>query len=386
MTLSTIISIAISLTFIYLASSVVISEIQETIAYFLKLRSKNLKESISGLLGEDPAIGTPITKEFYEKYLKLPFNPVLASSLIQERKKVTQPKAASLEKTKVNEPEATNLEKTKVHELGAETQKGKQLKNLTNREPEKITAQQFVADLIELVRDKLNYENGNFLHEKELEHIIKDLNSDKCSLPQKTKLELTAMARKVINRYEKKQDQLKALDQEIKSWFNTSMEYTSEIYRRNQVVYSRVLALIVVLMFNIDTVNIIDNLSKAEVLSSTLSNTVKEVMTSNSNIISCSQVNDEPQFQNCMSNIQNDLATALDGIDTLPIGWNFYDQQKKQFTFFKASNTTPFNPPNLVKAVIGWTISAIAISMGAPFWYRVLNNLISIKSNKSPQN
>ncbi|MDJ0745023.1 MAG: hypothetical protein QNJ32_16910 [Xenococcaceae cyanobacterium MO_167.B27] len=372
MTLSTIISIAISLTFIYLASSVVISEIQETIAYFFKLRAKNLKESLYGLLGEDPAIGTPITEKFYEKYLKLPFNPVLASSLIQERKKVDQPKAA-------------NLEKTKLHELGAETPKGKQIKKLT-REPEKITAQQFVTDLIELVRDELNYENGNFLHEKELEEIIKNLNSDECFLPQKMKLELTAIARKVINRFEKKQDQLKALDREIQSWFNTSMEYASEIYRRNQVVYSRVLALIVVLMFNIDTVNIIDNLSKAEVLSSTLSNTVMEVMTSNSGMTSCSQVNDQSQFQNCMSNIQTELATALDGIDTLPIGWNLYDRQEEQFTFFKASNTTPLNPPNIVKAVIGWTISAIAISMGAPFWYSILNNLINIKSNKSAKN
>ncbi|OZH54852.1 hypothetical protein AFK68_08265 [Hydrocoleum sp. CS-953] len=43
-------------------------------------------------------------------------------------------------------------------------------------------------------------------------------------------------------------------------------------------------------------------------------------------------MNDETEFQSC---IQNQLATtliALDNIDNLPIGWNFSQPLKEQFT------------------------------------------------------
>ena len=52
MSLSTIISIVISLTLIYLVFSIVTSEIQEIIANFFNLRAKNLQQSIISLLGE----------------------------------------------------------------------------------------------------------------------------------------------------------------------------------------------------------------------------------------------------------------------------------------------------------------------------------------------
>ena len=52
MTLSTIISIAISLTLIYLVLSIVTSELQEIIANLFNLRAKNLQQSIIRLLGE----------------------------------------------------------------------------------------------------------------------------------------------------------------------------------------------------------------------------------------------------------------------------------------------------------------------------------------------
>ena len=70
MDLSTIISIAISLIFIYLLFSIVTSQIQELIAELLKLRAKNLKQYIRYLLGEEEDESeSSITKKLYNEYL-----------------------------------------------------------------------------------------------------------------------------------------------------------------------------------------------------------------------------------------------------------------------------------------------------------------------------
>ncbi|MEM7595565.1 MAG: hypothetical protein AAF383_29370, partial [Cyanobacteria bacterium P01_A01_bin.83] len=71
------------------------------------------------------------------------------------------------------------------------------------------------------------------------------------------------------------------------------------------------------------------------------------------------------------------LNIALDNIDNLPIGWNLSAPWKKQFS--------PLNFAHVFNAVLGWLISAIAISMGAPFWFNVLKKLVNIKSSQTNQ-
>ncbi|NEP39212.1 MAG: hypothetical protein F6K25_24970 [Okeania sp. SIO2G4] len=343
MTLSTIINIAITLIFIYLASSFIIFAIQEKIILFFNLKAKNLKQVIYGLLGEEQQKGSfSLTERFYEKYLNLPLNPSLSSKRQQEK--------------------------------GGKLQAGKLSKSMG---PEQIPAEQFVADLITVVAEELKYEDKDFYNKYELTKIIEDINGSDCRFSEKMKRDLSAMLQRAINRFEDKGEQLKYLDKQLQSWYDMSIEYALEIYDKKRQYISIILSVIVVLMFNIDTVNIIDNLSKSEI-TSTLSNKITEVIVSNSESNSCSQVNEDTEFQTC---IQEQFATtfmALDGIDNLPIGWNFSEPLKEQFT--------PLNFPHIIKAITGWIISIIAISQGAPFWFGILNNLINFKSNKSAKN
>jgi hypothetical protein len=248
---------------------------------------------------------------------------------------------------------------------------GANQKRKQSQEPEEISPKQFADSLIELIRDELNYENIDDFREHGLPNLLEDIK--KSSLPSKLKKDLIAITRKAMSRFEKTEDQLKSLDQEIQSWFNTSMEYASKFYRKKSVLISRILAVILVLILNIDTINIVDNLSKSEILSSTLENTATEFITSNSQGTACSDIEDEARFQTCISNVKNEITMALDNIDNLPIGWNWSDPLQEQFT--------PLNVSNVINAVVGWGISVFAISMGAPFWYKVLNDLINIRSN-----
>ncbi|NES70328.1 MAG: hypothetical protein F6K24_36515 [Okeania sp. SIO2D1] len=88
MNLSTIITIAIALSFIYLAASFFTYAIQEQIVLFFNLKAENLKQTIyrllgeeppkkannlkqtiSNLLGEEPKKRETYTEQFYKKYL-----------------------------------------------------------------------------------------------------------------------------------------------------------------------------------------------------------------------------------------------------------------------------------------------------------------------------
>jgi len=333
MTLSTIINIAVTLIFIYLASSFIILAIQERIPFDLK--AKKLKEFIYELLGEEQQKkksdgSDSLTERFFKKYLVLPVNP-------------------------------------------SQSSKVKQRKVLISKELERIPAEEFVANLITLVAEILNYEDGDFYNKHELSKIMEDINRSD-SFSEKIKQEFSRMARTAINRFQDKGEQLKYLDKQLQSWYNRSIEDALEFYAQESKNISLILSVIIVLMFNIDTVNIIDNLSKSE-LTSNFNNRVTEVIVSNSQSNSCSEVNDDTEIKNCIQDQLTTTLMALDKIDNLPIGWNFSEPLKEQFT--------PLDFPHIIKAVTGWILSIIAISQGAPFWFGILNNLINFKSGKS---
>ncbi len=155
------------------------------------------------------------------------------------------------------------------------------------------------------------------------------------------------------------------------------MEYASEIYKKKSKTISFFLGLALVLTFDIDTINIVNQLSKSEILTSSFNSAAIEIVKSNSAIGYCSEIKQEKNLKNCMTDIQDQINMALDDIDNLPIGWNLSAPFKEQFR--------PFNIPNVINAIVGWLISAIAISMGAPFWFTVLRNLLDIKSSQTSQ-
>ncbi|NEO57948.1 MAG: hypothetical protein F6K54_35775 [Okeania sp. SIO3B5] len=335
MTLSTIINIAVTLIFIYLAFSFIILAIQERI--FFNLKANKLKDFIYELLGEEQQKNKSdksdsLTERFFNKYLILSANP-------------------------------------------SQSSKVKQQKVLISKKLERIPAEEFVANLITLVAEILNYEDGDFYNKYELTQIMEDIkNSDYFS--EKIKLEFSRMARTAINRFQDKKEQINYLDKQLQSWYNRSIEEALEIDDRESKNISIILSVIIVLMFNIDTVNIIDNLSKSEITSN-ISNTITEVMVSNSQSTPCSDLDNDTELD-CIQDQVTTTMMALDRIDIFPIGWNFSEPLKEQFK--------PLDFPHIIKAVTGWILSIIAISQGAPFWFNILNDLINFKSSKSAKN
>ena len=354
MSLSIIISIAITLTLIYLLLSIATSEILEIVATILNLRGKNLKQSIINLLGEQQGdrnvfvtlfndiIGNnqdeddeekyPITNRLYQKYL----TPAL-----------------SIRKGQTSKPKA-----------------------IAN-----IQSKQFASGLIATVREIISENDQQQLtldpqlsREEQLEVIFDKVN--KSRLPEKLKTDLFYLLQRSKSRLTATEAEVNQLEQEVQDWFDYSMQYASEVYQRKVKVISFVLGLILVLAFNVDSINIVDQLSKSEVLVDEFNSLAIQVIESNSDISACAETSNDVGVKTCINSIQEQLTIALDNVDNLPIGWDFDHPLRKQFT--------PLNFPHIFNAIIGWLISAIAVSMGAPFWFNVLKKLVNIKASQTP--
>ena len=61
----------------------------------------------------------------------------------------------------------------------------------------------------------------------------------------------------------------------------------------------------------------------------------------------------------------------------LPIGWNLLKQRGTPAE--AAGSTSPTLSKNWWYWVLGWLISGLAISAGAPFWFQLLNRLVNIR-------
>ncbi len=315
MNLSIVVNVAIGLILVYLVLSLVASEIQELITTLFEWRAKQLKEAIANILGENTPEGQ-LTQKLYQ-------NPLVDSL----------------------------------------NQKSKDRK--TSKGPSYIPSIAFAAALLEILRDISSKTPET------IEEFIDNINNS--SLPVSLKKNLLLFARRAQSKFQEKNQQIQELQKEIELWFDSSMERVSGVYKRNAKAVAFLIGFAIAIVVNADTVYIISSLSKEQTLTSTINQVATQVVTSNSESISCLQTaEDGVNKENCLKNISNDVNLALDNISPLPIGWDLSEPFQKQFS--------PFSLKNIVEVTIGWLITAVAISMGAPFWFGLLTKLINVRN------
>lgn len=121
----------------------------------------------------------------------------------------------------------------------------------------------------------------------------------------------------------------------IAGWFNSAMERLSGVYKRRQLLISFLLALLLTIMLNIDSIHLFQTLWQNPALAA--------------------QIKAAPGALD---------AEALRQLWTMPIGWGSF-------------------PPQLNTAfalqVAGWLITAGTTLFGAPFWFDLLQRAIQLR-------
>src|SRR5262249_6510362 len=193
----------------------------------------------------------------------------------------------------------------------------------------------------------------------------------------------------------------------IENWFNSSMDRVSGWYKRRTQLIILILGLLIAAGANVDSIVIVRHLSTDKSLRDSLVSAAQEYAKANpapapanpsatpaaspvatpappaaanssaASAAYCSQgdaCRNNPNSPECR--VEKNL--CLIKKQGLPIGW--YTTQ--------ADVVPPFPPhgpltPWLVK-LLGWVVTALAVSLGAPFWFDMLNKIIVVRSTVKP--
>ena len=140
----------------------------------------------------------------------------------------------------------------------------------------------------------------------------------------------------------------------VEGYFNDTMARASGWYKRKVQWVLLILAVVLAVGLNINTVHVASRLWKEPALRSAVATQATKAAATTT----------APTPQQAADDV--DAVHQLN----LPVGWG------------KANRPTGFN--GVVGAIVGWLIAIAAISLGAPFWFDLLSRLARLRGSGSP--
>jgi len=206
----------------------------------------------------------------------------------------------------------------------------------------------------------------------------------------------------------------------VEQWFNETMERTSGWYKRNSQKILLVIGIGIAIIFNVDTIEIANKISKDDKLreqmvqyASSLSNSLNADSTEfHNNFGAYVGINGSEKNAKAPANIDTAKGgqasvpanTKMDSINVkyellkliyrqtdsinsmLGLGWITKDTNiavKDGQTRHTNSGVCKYTVPqkSKAKALLGWLLTALAISLGSPFWFDLLNKMVKLRGS-----
>jgi hypothetical protein len=143
----------------------------------------------------------------------------------------------------------------------------------------------------------------------------------------------------------------------IENWYNDAMERLSGRYKRYSQVIILAIAIVVCGIGNVDSLAICDNLAhNATLRASVVAVAQREAQKSNQALTPARDM--------------TQIATDVKGLEQLgfPLGWRWSGPWSQE-------------PGVWVKKIVGLLMSVVALTLGAPFWFDVLNRLVNVRTS-----
>jgi hypothetical protein len=148
----------------------------------------------------------------------------------------------------------------------------------------------------------------------------------------------------------------------VEEWFDSSMDRVSGWYKRRSQKFLVVIGVLIAALGNIDSINIVNTLSKDPAKREALVAQAQQYAAKQTNPAGTPNV-DDPTLKN------------IDKLG-LPLGWSG--------TGANDPRSLPVDAGGLLLKVFGIALSALAISLGAPFWFDILNKVAVVRSTVKP--
>lgn len=163
----------------------------------------------------------------------------------------------------------------------------------------------------------------------------------------------------------------------LEGWFDDAMERVSGEYKRVASISLAACAGILVLVGNIDAVRIAERFYTDDALRKTVADAVPEVLRSVAPSMPTNAAPARTLTPPSTTDMTNALRTVVMAVDQLtslklPIGW----ENEPPGSLATASQW--------FRKLLGLILSAAAFSLGAPFWFDLLNRLVNLRAGGRP--
>jgi hypothetical protein len=164
---------------------------------------------------------------------------------------------------------------------------------------------------------------------------------------------------------------------ELSVWLDRSLTVMGEAYKRWAQVKSFIIGAVVAVLFNIDSLAVAERLYRDKELRDVMATAGEQYVQATSAEVQdrCTKMalEERKQAAECapMQNLADALAKRADHFGRLPIGWN----AAKPIESLSADAR-----PGLHLRLAGWLLTALALMLGAPFWFDVLNRVVNVRS------
>lgn len=337
---SDVLETGIGLAFVFLCMSLICTAAMEGLEAMLKGRAKDLERGIRELLS-DPD-GTTITKTLFQHPL---IRGLFAGDYDPEFLKKT--------KTLTGVGEQMHMRLVKRRNL-----------------PSYIPAGSFVSALMDImVRGAESPSPYPVPANQALS--VEMLRATVSSLPN------NSLQRAVMSAIDRADGDLAKVKINLEAWFDASMDRVSGWYKRRTQTLLFAMGIVVAIMMNVDAITIAQRLSEDKAMRTILVSHAEKSLGSG----------DEAALAELQKVSLASVKSELQGIG-LPLGWKAWwpapQGDALRCTDADKFCVGPIYIPSLLYLLLGWLITSLAITLGAPFWFDTLKKLISIRSSVRP--
>jgi len=179
-----------------------------------------------------------------------------------------------------------------------------------------------------------------------------------------TNLKNEYVQRALLTAIDAAQGDLNALQKNLEDWYDSSMDRVSGWYKRSTHWILFGIGLVVAVAMNINTITVVDYLYRNDAARATM-------------VARAQNAAADPEF---LKRNHDEINSELNSI-SLPIGWTAGWGAPRRSGEPGAEGI--WN--NGIGPVLGWLLTALAASMGASFWFDVLNKVTVVRSTVKPR-
>jgi hypothetical protein len=163
-----------------------------------------------------------------------------------------------------------------------------------------------------------------------------------------TKLPESSARHWIVNVVDQANKNMQAAQKSVEDWYNDAMDQVSQEYKLKMIYLSIFVAGIVTVILGVDSIAIANTLYREPAVRAAVANAAQTT----SSIVMPS------------ADVSKNVAATIASLDSLmlPIGWN----------------QIPATPGAWGQKIVGMLLTTLAASLGAPFWYDLLRNLMNL--------